>query len=133
MAGTGGVIALGADVVLRDERTAGIAQREVEAFRPVLREVRDHLGATVVLIEHDIPMVMSVVDRLYVLVSGNVIAEGPPALLREDPAVVAAYLGTDERVIARSGAAAVEAAGAARRARPVVPGASRSPAPPANR
>ncbi|MCU1460055.1 MAG: transporter related [Acidimicrobiales bacterium] len=106
MAELGCVIALGAEVVLLDEPTAGIAQREVEAFRPVLREVRDHLDATVVLIEHDIPMVMSVVDRLYVLVSGSVIAEGPPSLLREDPAVIAAYLGTDERVIARSGTAA---------------------------
>ena len=110
MAELGCVVALGADVVLMDEPTAGIAQREVEAFRPVLQEVRDHLGATVVLIEHDIPMVMSLVDRLYVLVSGAVIAEGPPALLRDDPAVIAAYLGTDERVIARSGEVPVETA-----------------------
>jgi ABC-type branched-subunit amino acid transport system ATPase component len=99
----GCLIALGADVLLLDEPTAGIAQREVEAFRPVLRRIRDHLGASVVIVEHDIPLIMSLVDRLYVMNVGQVLAEGPPLVLRDDPAVVAAYLGTDERVIARSG------------------------------
>ena len=51
-----------------------------------------------------IPRIMGLADRLYVLASGRVIAEGPPAELRDDPRVVAAYLGTDERVIRRSGA-----------------------------
>ena len=101
----GCMVSLGARVLLLDEPTAGIAQREVEAFRPVLREIRDHLDATVVVIEHDIPTITDVADRLYVLAAGKVIAEGPPRLLREDPAVIAAYLGTDERVIARSGEA----------------------------
>ena len=104
LAELGTMIGLGARVLLLDEPTAGIAQREVEAFRPVLTEIRDHLGATIVLVEHDIPLVMGLVDRLYVLSSGELIAEGPPMLLREDPKVVAAYLGTDERVISRSGA-----------------------------
>jgi ABC-type branched-subunit amino acid transport system ATPase component/ABC-type branched-subunit amino acid transport system permease subunit len=104
LAELGCMVALGARVLLLDEPTAGIAQREVEAFRPVLREIRDHLDATLVLIEHDIPMIMGLVDRLYVLAAGRVIAEGPPQVLREDPAVIAAYLGTDERVISRSGA-----------------------------
>jgi ABC-type branched-subunit amino acid transport system ATPase component len=99
----GCAIALGADVMLLDEPTAGIAQREVETFRPVIAEMRDHLGATVVIIEHDIPMIMRLVDRMYVLVSGQVIAEGPPSLLREDRRVIEAYLGTDERVIQKSG------------------------------
>jgi ABC-type branched-subunit amino acid transport system ATPase component len=97
------VIGMGSRVVLLDEPTAGIAQREVEAFRPVLREVRDHLGATMIVIEHDLPLLLDVVDRLYVLVAGRIIAEGDPRALREDPAVIAAYLGTDERVVARSG------------------------------
>jgi ABC-type branched-subunit amino acid transport system ATPase component/ABC-type branched-subunit amino acid transport system permease subunit len=96
-------VGLGARVLLLDEPTAGIAQREVEAFRPVFRQVRDHLGATMVIIEHDIPMITSLVDRLYVLASGAVIAEGPPSVIRENAQVVAAYLGTDERAIQKSG------------------------------
>jgi len=100
----GCMIALDVPVLLLDEPTAGIAQREVEAFRPVLREVRDHLDATIVLIDHDLPTVVDLVDRLYVLSSGQVIAEGPPRQVRDDPAVIAAYLGTDQRAVARSNA-----------------------------
>jgi len=107
LAELGAMIALGARVLLLDEPTAGIAQREVEAFRPVLKEIRDHLGASMIVVEHDIPLVMGLVDRLYVLNAGSVLAEGPPSVLREDPAVIAAYLGTDERVIRRSGTAAL--------------------------
>src|SRR5204862_7738397 len=99
----GCMIALGARVLLLDEPTAGIAQREVEAFRPLLDDIRRHLGATVVLIEHDLPLVIGLADHLYVLAAGAVIAEGNPKELRHDPRVVAAYLGTEERVIERSG------------------------------
>ena len=102
----GCMIALGARVLLLDEPTAGIAQREVEAFRPLLLDIRRHLGATVVLIEHDLPLIMGLADHLYVMAEGKVIAEGDPSALRHDPRVVAAYLGTDERVIQRSGALA---------------------------
>jgi ABC-type branched-subunit amino acid transport system permease subunit/ABC-type branched-subunit amino acid transport system ATPase component len=102
-------VGLGARVLLLDEPTAGIAQRQVDHFRPVLTELRDVLGATMVIIEHDIPMITGLVDRLYVLAAGEVIAEGPPSIVREDPAVVAAYLGTDERAIAKSGASAAAA------------------------
>jgi ABC-type branched-subunit amino acid transport system ATPase component len=102
----GAVIALRTQVLLLDEPTAGIAQREVEAFAPLLREVRDHLDASIIIIEHDIPLVMALADRVYALAVGQVIAAGGPADVRNDPTVVAAYLGTDERVIARSGARA---------------------------
>ena len=104
LAELGCLVAMGCEVLLLDEPTAGLAQREVEAFTPVLREIRDHLDATMIVIDHDIPMVMGLVDRLYVMSAGTVIAEGDPRLLREDPAVIAAYLGTDERAILRSGA-----------------------------
>ena len=107
----GCMIALGARVLLLDEPTAGIAQREVESFRPLLLEIRRHLGATVVLIEHDLPLITGLADHLYVLASGRVIAHGEPRSLRDDPRVVAAYLGTDERVIRRSGAPAVAGVG----------------------
>ena len=100
------LVGVGADVLLLDEPTAGIAQREVEAFSPVLRQIRDHLDATVVLIEHDIPLVMGLSDRVYVLAAGEVLADGLPDEVRADPRVIAAYLGADERVIQRSGATA---------------------------
>jgi ABC-type branched-subunit amino acid transport system ATPase component/ABC-type branched-subunit amino acid transport system permease subunit len=99
----GCTVALHADVLLLDEPMAGIAQREVEAFVPVLGEIRDHLGASLVVIDHDLPMIGSVSDRLIVLASGSIVAEGPPSILRDDARVAAAYLGTDERAIARSG------------------------------
>ena len=105
LAELGCMLAMGCRVILLDEPTAGIAQREVEAFTPVLREIRDHLDATIVVIDHDIPMITSLVDRLYVMAVGRVIAEGDPRVLRENPEVVAAYLGTDDRVIERSGGA----------------------------
>jgi ABC-type branched-subunit amino acid transport system ATPase component/ABC-type branched-subunit amino acid transport system permease subunit len=95
-------VALQPTVLLLDEPTAGVAQREVEAFAAVLVDVRAHLDATVVLIEHDLPLVTSVADRMYVLAAGVVLAEGTPKKVTADPAVIAAYLGTDERVVARS-------------------------------
>ena len=98
------IVGLGARTLLLDEPTAGIAQREVESFVPVLRALRDHLDATIVVIEHDIPMVTRLVDRMYVMAAGRVIAEGRPEAVRDNPDVIAAYLGTDQRVISRSGA-----------------------------
>jgi ABC-type branched-subunit amino acid transport system ATPase component/ABC-type branched-subunit amino acid transport system permease subunit len=89
-------------LILLDEPTAGIAQREAEAFAPVIRQLRDALGATVLIIEHDIPLIMSICDRVYAMSSGAVIAEGSPEAVRNDARVIAAYLGTDERSVQRS-------------------------------
>lgn len=90
-------------VILLDEPVAGIAQREVEAFGPLLVAVRRALGASMVVIEHDLPLVMGISDRMYCLESGRIIAAGRPDEIREDPRVIASYLGTDERAITRSG------------------------------
>jgi ABC-type branched-subunit amino acid transport system ATPase component/ABC-type branched-subunit amino acid transport system permease subunit len=90
-----GQVALGARVVLLDEPTAGLSQRETEAFAPRVGEIQRALGAAILLIEHDMPLVMSVSDRVYCLEAGTVIAEGTPAAVRADPLVIASYLGTD--------------------------------------
>ena len=96
------LLAQGAELLLLDEPTAGVAQRETEAFGPLIERIRGELDATVVIIEHDIPLIMSISQRVYCYAAGSLISEGTPEQVRNDPAVVAAYLGTDERAIARS-------------------------------
>ena len=91
-------------LILLDEPTAGVAQREAEAFGPLLRQIRDELDCAVLIVEHDMPLLMGLCDRIYALEAGAVIAEGTPAEIRENPRVVASYLGTDEAAVTRSGA-----------------------------
>jgi ABC-type branched-subunit amino acid transport system ATPase component len=98
-----GLLALNARVLCLDEPTAGLAQRETEAFGPLITAVQRELQASVLLIEHDMPVVMSVSQRVYCLEAGSVIAEGPPSEIQHNARVIASYLGTDERAIARSG------------------------------
>jgi ABC-type branched-subunit amino acid transport system ATPase component len=96
------LLALDAQVLCLDEPTAGVAQRETEAFGPLLLRVREELGAAMLVIEHDMPLIMSISDRVYCLEAGRLIAEGSPQAVRNDPLVVASYLGTDVRAIERS-------------------------------
>lgn len=97
-----GLLAVGAKVLCLDEPTAGVAQRETEAFGPLIQEIRCELGASMLIIEHDMPLIMSISDRVYCLESGAVIASGQPDTVRNNPAVIASYLGTDDRAILRS-------------------------------
>ena len=97
-----GLLAIDAQVLCLDEPTAGVAQRETEAFGPLLKQIQQELHATMIVIEHDMPMIMALSDRVYCLEAGQVIAEGPPDEVRNDPRVVASYLGTDTRAIDRS-------------------------------
>ncbi len=89
-------------LVLLDEPTAGIAQREVEQFAPLLRSLRDDLGCSIVIVEHDMPLLLSLCDRVYCLENGAVLAAGTPDEVRADPLVVASYLGTDPSAVDRS-------------------------------
>jgi ABC-type branched-subunit amino acid transport system ATPase component/ABC-type branched-subunit amino acid transport system permease subunit len=93
-------------VLLLDEPTAGVAQRETEAFGPLLRRIRDELDCAIVIVEHDMPLLMGLCDRVYAMEQGVVIAVGTPDEVRDDPRVVSSYLGTDEEAISRSGTAA---------------------------
>jgi ABC-type branched-subunit amino acid transport system ATPase component len=107
-----GLLALKAKVLCLDEPTAGLAQRETEAFGPLIVNVQRQLGASVLLIEHDMPLIMGISDRVYCLEAGAVIAEGAPRDVRDNPRVIASYLGTDERAINRSGVTTSDGAGA---------------------
>jgi branched-chain amino acid transport system ATP-binding protein len=98
------VLAQGPRVLLLDEPSSGIAQREAEALAPMLRRVRDELGASLLVVEHDLPLLSSISDRMIALDLGRVAAEGTPTEVVGHPAVVASYLGTDEAAIVRSGA-----------------------------
>lgn len=98
-------------LLLLDEPTAGVAQREAEAFGPLLREIRDELDCSVLIVEHDMPLLMGLCDRVYSMEAGRVIAEGTPEEIRNNPAVIASYLGSDESAIARSGDTSAAAAG----------------------
>ena len=98
-----GAVAFEPQVLLLDEPSSGIAQRESEQLAELLGSLRIRTGATLVVIEHDIPLVSSIADRLLCLDLGQVIAEGLVADVLADPLVVSAYLGTEVEAIARSG------------------------------
>jgi branched-chain amino acid transport system ATP-binding protein len=90
-------------VLLLDEPSSGIAQRETEALGPLLLDIRDETGAALVVIEHDMPLITSISDEIVALELGAVVVRGTPDEVVNDPRVVAAYLGTTEEAIHRSG------------------------------
>ena len=86
-------------IICLDEPAAGLNPQETEALSAMIRLLRDEHDLTVVLIEHDMGMVMSISDHIVVLDHGIVIAEGGPDAIRNDPKVIAAYLGADEEEV----------------------------------
>jgi ABC-type branched-subunit amino acid transport system ATPase component/ABC-type branched-subunit amino acid transport system permease subunit len=96
------LIALRPTMLLLDEPSSGIAQRETEALGRLLREIKAELDLTLLIIEHDIPLIMGLSDRIVAMDAGQVIATGPPAEIRADARVVEAYLGGSIEAIERS-------------------------------
>ncbi|MFL6108813.1 MAG: ABC transporter ATP-binding protein [Marmoricola sp.] len=88
-------MATGPKLLCLDEPAAGFNPAEKVKLMDLIRKVRDE-GYTVLLIEHDMRLVMGVTDRIVVLEFGQKIAEGVPSEIRDNPAVIAAYLGVDE-------------------------------------
>jgi ABC-type branched-subunit amino acid transport system ATPase component len=91
-------------LLLLDEPTAGIAQREAEAFVPLLRRLHELADTTIVLVEHDVPLVFALCTKVVMMESGSVVSSGTPDEVKRDPRALAAYLGASEEALAVSGA-----------------------------
>jgi ABC-type branched-subunit amino acid transport system ATPase component len=91
-------------VLLLDEPSSGIAQRETEALGPLLKRIQAETGCAMLIIEHDMPLITSVSDEILALDLGRVLLRGTPQAVTTDPQVVESYLGGDLAVIQRSSA-----------------------------
>jgi branched-chain amino acid transport system ATP-binding protein len=89
-------------VLLLDEPSSGIAQRETEALGPLLKRIQSETGCAMLIIEHDMPLITSVSDEILALDLGRVLLRDTPAAVTSDPHVVESYLGGDLDVIQRS-------------------------------
>ena len=86
-------------LLLLDEPTAGIAQREAEAFIPLLRRLHEVTGASILLVEHDVPLVFELCSQVVVMQTGAEVASGTPDVVRRDPRALAAYLGASDEAL----------------------------------
>jgi ABC-type branched-subunit amino acid transport system ATPase component len=109
-------------LLLLDEPTAGIAQREAEAFVPLLQRLHALADTTIVLVEHDVPLVFALCTQVVMMETGRVVSSGTPEEVREDPKALAAYLGASEEALAVSGALPASRTAADRGAPPVADG-----------
>jgi len=90
-------VALNPSILLLDEPNAGMNRNEIGELLGLIRRLRDELKITIILVAHDIPLVMNLCDRIQVLNYGQLIAEGDPVAVRNNPDVIAAYLGQESR------------------------------------
>jgi ABC-type branched-subunit amino acid transport system ATPase component len=95
-------------VLILDEPSSGIAQRETEALGPLLRRIREEAGCALLVIEHDMPLITSLSDSIVALDLGRVLMQGTPQEVLSDERVIAAYLGNDPESINRSTMAATK-------------------------
>ena len=97
------LMAMEPTLLLLDEPSSGIAQRETEALGIMLLRLRKELNLTMLVIEHDMPLIMGLSDRILAMDAGQLIANGRPDVVRADPRVVDAYLGASTVALERSG------------------------------
>ncbi|MFT5222839.1 MAG: ABC-type branched-subunit amino acid transport system ATPase component [Glaciecola sp.] len=107
------LVALQPKLLLLDEPASGVAQSEIEAMTTLLLKLKDLMNTTFLIIEHDIPMIMAVSDRVIAMDTGRIIAAGDPQSVRDNDHVVSAYLGGNAAAIERSAHEAAVPTGAA--------------------
>ncbi|BAZ29656.1 branched-chain amino acid ABC transporter ATP-binding protein [Cylindrospermum sp. NIES-4074] len=88
-------LALAPQILLLDEPAAGMNPSEKQQLSEFIRDLRDRFNLTIILIEHHVPLVMGLCDRIAVLDFGQLIALGEPSVVRNNPAVIEAYLGNE--------------------------------------
>jgi ABC-type branched-subunit amino acid transport system ATPase component len=101
------ILAQDPKVLMLDEPSGGVAQKETEALGPLLLRIVERTGCSVLVIEHDMPLLRTICDEMIALELGGIIAQGKPVDVLEHPAVIESYLGTDDAAINRSGAVPV--------------------------
>ncbi len=88
-------LATGPALLLLDEPAAGLNNSETRDLEELIRLIRERENLSILLIEHDMSLVMSISEKIYVMEYGRLIAQGPPAHIKSDPRVVKAYLGEE--------------------------------------